>query len=248
MFDKNKLSFILFTIVLLTFIIGGYFLTNYVLKTDFSVEESETITTLTDSRIDKTKDYVYYENVVNPIESAFYSFSDVVINFSGFTYLEKSLNSEVLDYSLSIVYEFEYENEITNSVTQNDEGIYSLSYREYLTVEYGNYITLIAEDYDYDIENLSSAIGVQSYTFDKTSGTLVLTSELLDMYDLDIDEIIDTVSDVVSTKSYTNTSIKVSETMEDFEYILYINKVGSLEIMYLVACTNNNYYDTLVLS
>ena len=60
--QKNVLGLISLIIIILFFVIGGYFFMNYMLKNTKPEEKKELIEEIKDYRIDKTKDYIYYEN------------------------------------------------------------------------------------------------------------------------------------------------------------------------------------------
>ncbi|MFI3260408.1 MAG: hypothetical protein R3Y13_01680 [bacterium] len=249
MFEGNKIGFILFTIVILIFIIGGYFLTDYVVSTDFSVpEEKEVVTQITDNRIDKTKDYIYFTDVVYPISGEHMKFQTVNININGLEYIATNLNSSDENFKSTIKYYTDVDMSDVDMTFSNADEVYSLSYREYVVTEYSDYVTLYYQDYDYNIENLNIPTDIYSYTIDTSTAKIMDEDDLLDKYDVSLEEVTDMVFESVSASAYNNSSINVSETFSEFKYILYINKIGSLEIIYLVDCSSGNYYDKLVVS
>lgn len=248
MFDRGKISFILFSLVILFFTVGGYFLMEYALDYEYEEKEEEIITEISDYRLDKTKDYVYFTNIEYPITGSLISTQDIVINLSGFEYLSEILNDSEDEYADLVTYESSYEFSSEDVLFSNEEGIYSITYREYTVVEYDKYISIIISDYEYDIVNLTNLISIEVYVIDKTNKVLLNEDEILDMYETNVEDIKTNVKEVLDAKVYSGEEINVDDTIDNFEYILYPNKVGSLEVLYTVLSTNNNYYDKLVIN
>lgn len=249
MFDRSKFGFISFLVVVLLFIVGGYFLTDYLVNGDFTfgTNSLDNVVELVDYRIDKTMDYIYFEEREYPISSLWMKYQTITINITGHQELEDELNDSEAILSSSVTYVTD-EDESNESLLFNEEGIYSLEYREYDLINYGDYITLISYDYKYDISNVVTPLKLGVYTFDKTTNELLSEEDILNLYDITIEEVKEEVKSVISTKSYADSTIKVSDTMNDFTYIIYINKIGNLEVMYLLNSTSGYSYDTLVIN
>lgn len=248
---KNKIGFTFFILVLLLFIFGGYFTTVYVLNTDFgsSDDDTESVVELVDNRIDKTKDYIYFENLEYPIDGSLMKFQDIVINLSGFSSLESSLNSSEVEFKDSIVYTSEVDLSDDADLTfANDEGIYGFSYREYTVISYDDYVSLILQDYTYNIIDLNEPVKIECYIFDKKENILLNEDDILNMFETNMDDILESLEEVLNANSYADSSISVDDTLDNLDYVIYINKVGSLELIYLVNSTKGNYYDKLVIS
>ena len=96
---KNKIGVIFLIIVLLLFIVGGYFFMEYMLKTPDKIKSARKDQEITDIRINKKKDYIYFENTTEIINDIFKQ--DVIFNIKG---LENYNNNLLLSnfYSLHI--------------------------------------------------------------------------------------------------------------------------------------------------
>lgn len=221
---------------------------NYALNYEYEVKEEEVVTEISDYRVDKTKDYVYFTNIEYPITGSFISRQDIVINLSGFSSLTETLNSSNEKFDGYTLFESDVELSSEETYFNNEEGIYYIMYREYTVVEYGKFITIIITDYEYSIKNLTNLVNIECYIIDKENNEIVTEDEILEIYAYDSSLIDSTVSEVLNAKVYSGEDIDVTKTMENFEYILYPNKVGSLEALYRVSSTNYDYYDKIVVS
>lgn len=274
MMNKNKLGFSCFLLLLAIIIIGGFFLTKYMTNNKFVSKSNDSINVVEesiDNRIDKTKDYIYItdeKRLISDITS-----SVININLPSGLSIQDKLNEandnkivyldeleveennedgdvENTDDAISDENNEDNENSVNDEVLYtNDEGIYSLSYVDYSIIEIDSYVTLIVKAYDYNIVSLASAVKIEVYTFDKNLDKLVEESEILKLYDTSINDIIDKIEEKLTALNVYDDSNLLEETINDFSnYGIYINRVGELEITYVVKSTNGDYYDKLVIS
>lgn len=249
MLEKSKVGFILFIIFVIIFVIGGYFLTTYFIDSNIHIKYDKEIKEIEkeDFRIDKTKDYIYFEDRNYPISNLYMKYQNIFINISNYKYLEEELNNSEKKLAEQIVYVSEGI-EINEGAPINQENIFSLKYREYETIEYKEYLSLISFDFKYDINNLITPLSFEIYTFNKENNKLVSEEDLLNKFNISINTVTDKVKETVEAKAYVDDKINVDETMNNLDYVLYINKVGELEIMYLLISTSASTYDTLVIN
>lgn len=244
---KNTIGIIALLVILLTFIIGGYFLMRYVIK-DAKVTTNETKQEeKIDLRIDKSKDYIYYDNIIEVLESEEIEYMDVYFNIQGLEDTNKTLKSEMDTIRKSI----KYGKDISNKEELNisNEDIYSLEYRDYQDYSFNEFLSLLVLDYKYNIETGSTPMNITSYVIDKFTGKRILGDELLNKYNLNMDTVKEKVKQRVSDLKNLNEEISVDDTMNNFNtFALYINKVGKLAITYVVKASNLSYNDTIVLS
>ena len=252
----NKIKFTIFIIFLFAIGIGGYFRMRYVLKNSTSIweEPPEKEDKVPDLRIDKTKDYVYYTDIQEILEDLGVYMKDININLSSGKLISETLNNEMSEIRNTIVKTEDVKMDPNKEYAENEEGIFSLDFREYVEHDYEQYISLIAEDYKYDItniENTTTATGVKAYIFDKYEDRVVSSTELLEKYNKTLDEIKTEIkTKLTSVQEVVNgvQLIKIDETMSNLNYALFINKTGKLEVFYLVKSTNGDYYDNIVIS
>lgn len=246
---KNTLGMIFLVLMLLTFIVGGYFAMHYLTKTPKEmVKNNDTSVKKIDLRLDKSKDYIYYDNDEEVIASQEIEYMDVHFNLESMQDVNKTLKSENDTIRKSIKYTKDV-SEIPEGAETNEEGIYCLEFREYKDFYSSNYVSLLIMDYDYDIVNGNNPTNIASYVVEKATGRRVLGDELLTKYNLTMDKVKEKVKERVSGTQTLNNDIDVEGTMNNFNtFALYINKLGDLEITFVVKSSEGNYNDSIVLN
>ena len=249
---RNIVNATALVIILLVFIVGGYFVTKHLTR---PVQEQEKIVsqeeTINDIRVDKTKDYIYYENEEETIESLDIITRDAYFNFESLAELNSVLKQENDSIRSTIKYEKDVES-IPDNAEKNEEGIYSLEYREYADYNYGKYLSLVVSDYYYDITSDVVAKDVKSYVVDKETGQRISPDTLLAENNLDMDKVKEMIKKRLNdtqTISDEKSTINVDETLNNLgQYALYINKNGKLAISFIVKSSNYNYNDSIDLN
>ena len=94
---KNKIGVIFLIIVLLLFIVGGYFFMEYMLKAPDKTKSTKKDQEITDIRINKKKDYIYFENTTEIINDIFKQ--DVIFNIKGLENYNNTLHNELEELS-----------------------------------------------------------------------------------------------------------------------------------------------------
>lgn len=246
--EKNKASFIIFIIIIILFIFGGYLGMNYLLHKPIVNEKKDEVKTV-DYRLDQTKDYVYFNNETRVLSYLEIDYEDITINIKGAESINNELNNEENNYRNSLKYVKDMD--ITDdNYEANEEGIYSLSYREYEVYEYKDYLSVLVKDFNYDVYKLNEATLVKAYLYNKSNGNKISEEELLKDKDLSLDVIKNKIKiklTALQTKDDNgNDILKIDETLNNLKYAVFINKIGKLEICYIVKSTNQTYYDNIV--
>lgn len=248
---KNKISFVIFLIILLLFAVGGYFAMHYLTGNKKLPIENKIFTKNDpDYRIDTEKDYIYYDNATRVIEEYEIDYQDVHINLECAKNITSTLNQEEATFRNSIKYVKDVE--IPSDVTyeENENGIYSLKYREYASYTYKDYISLVVQDNSFDIINITVPENIKAYTFDKKENKILSEQDLLEKYETTMDKIKEKIKIKLNAEQQTVEDmplINVDKTLSNLNYALYINKIGKLEINYIVNSTKQNYYDNIVI-
>lgn len=94
---KNKIGVIFLIIVLLLFIVGGYFFMEYMLKAPDKKRNTKENQDIVDIRINKKKDYIYFENTTEIINDIFKQ--DVIFNVKGLENYNNTLHNELEELS-----------------------------------------------------------------------------------------------------------------------------------------------------
>ncbi len=251
---KNTIGAILFIVILLVFAIGGYFFMNYMLDGFENENNSSGVTELREIRIDSTKDYIYYENDEDILEEEHIEKMDVVINIKGFEDINESLALELSEYASQFV----YIDEVEDSTCYNSANLYSFPYREYENTAYGNYISLVINDFTYYCDLGSRINNIKSYVINKTTGEAYTEEELLEEFGITEDDIIEQVRDRLEDTQILTEGVQVIdiegtiENIENGEYgvvkALTVSKNGKLVINFIVKSNVINYNDSIELN
>ncbi len=212
--------------------------------------KNENETEKKDYRIDASKDYVYFENVKRVIEKEEIDYKDIVVNLKCASELNQSLKSEEDGYRNSVKYLSDVEISDEENYEKNDEEIYSLSYRDYYVYTYKNFISVVLLDFNYDILKSSIPKSLKSFIFDKENNTMFSELDLLNNYGTSLEKIKDKIKVKLNAEQVEDDGVQmidVDATLSNFDYALYINKIGKLEISYIVRSTKQNYYDNIVI-
>jgi hypothetical protein len=248
---KNKISFIIFILILLIVGVGGYFAMNYFTKNhDKPIFIFGGNTKETDKRIDKKKDYIYYDNESVVISDLDIGFKDIHINLNSGVLVSETLNNESKSNRDSIKYIKDVDIPENETYENNDEGVYSVTYRDYIEYHYDDYISILVEDSTYNVLDSTTPLAIKSYIFDKKQDTLITNEELLKKYNVTLDQIKDKVKTKLTAEQETvdeEPLYDINNTISDFKYALVINKIGKLEINYIVKSTKQNFYDNIVI-
>lgn len=246
---KSKIGFGLFVLIILFFAIGGYFFTNYALREPDKKNNSNTQKEKINYKIDKDKDYIYFENKQTISEGAEIYYRDVVINLNTQTTLTESLKKENQRYKNNIKY-ISDQNIISSELIHfNYDNLYALTFRDYETYEYKNYISLLINDYNYTCFDEKTFNKTKSYIFNIDNGQVMNEDEIFELYNTNIDEIKEQIRTILQEKQTTVDEVElinIEETLNDFSiYSLYINEYGKLYISYLVKTSQVDYNEIM---
>ena len=253
---KNTIGVTLFIIILLLFIVGGYFFMNYMLN-DYPKKENddELITELKEIRIDSSKDYIYYENYQTILDEIYEQ--DVIINVKGFENVNSALANELNDIknTKKTIDEASIDE---NNTCDNAKNLYSFDYRDYYDTQFGNYISLVIYDFEYNCVSGSEIKNIKSYNIDKETGKQITDEELLNKFNVTEEIIIEKIRERLNDTQVLDGDTQVIdidgtiESIKSSEYnvlkALSINKTGNLVINFVVKSNKINYNDTIELN
>lgn len=250
---KNRIGVIILIIIILLFVVGGYILMKY-MTTDTSSNTNEQTKQeeIADLRLDKTKDFIYYENEQAVLEELGISYVDVKFNFDSMSAVNNTLSQESNALKRTVKYTKDMDIELDENVNENEKGIYSLEYRDYNDYSNGSYVSLLIKNYKYDIVNGINATSVSSYVVDKNNATQVSNDTLLSASNLDMDQVKAKIKEKLEKSKIVNAQdfeIDIDSTVNNLAtYALYYNKNNKLEIAFVVKTNKNSYVEVLELS
>ena len=256
---KNTIGLIFFIIIILLFTIGGYFFMRYMLD-DFekrSSGEDDSITEIKEIRIDDTKDYIYYDNTTDLLHEEHIEKQDVIINIKGFESINEQLASELTSYTNEQVTLDEVT--LDEGVTcTNEENLYSFPYREYEDTVFGDYISLVINDFNYNCVNGSEIENIKGYVINKNTGNAYTPEELLEEFEITEESILEQVRERLNDTQVLDGDTQIIDIegtisdIEDGEYgivkSLSISKTGDLVINFIVKSNRINYNDSIELN
>lgn len=246
---RNKLGFWVFSIIVLSLAIGGYFFTNYVINDYDSPKKKNEKEEKVTIKIDKNKDYIYFENEELISDHKEIIYKDVVINLNTQEILNDSLKKENRAYKNTIQYISDQKNLNKDIIVYNNDDLYALNFREYKVYEYKNFVSLVINDYNYTCFADTTFQKTKSYIFDITDGSIITEEEILNKYNESLDSIKEDIKEYLNEEQTIVNEvelIQIDETLDDFDnYSLYVNEYGRLNISYLVKTNEVDYNEIM---
>ena len=250
---KNKYGFWVFFIIVFLLGVGGYFFTDYVINMDDKkTGDVSNNKEIIDYRIDKEKEYIYFTNeeVISDSDEAEIYYKDVVINLSTQEGLTNQLKKENEIYKNNIKYLDDGEYLSEELITYNFNNLYSLTFREYDTYQYNDYVSLVINEHNYSCFDLITFIETKSYIFNIKNGKLMEEKEILSLYNTTIEKIKENIKIHLEEEQEIVDEvelIKIEDTINnlDGKYSLYIDNYGNLYISFLVKTTQVDYNEIM---
>ncbi len=249
---RNIILSILFWVFILFLIIGGYVyikdLSNNN-KNDKNKQSEKNI----DFRIDKEKEYIYFENEEIVSTEPEITFSDVILNIEGAEILNSSLKTEMDKIRESIIKLDESNKDTKKTLLYEDSDIYSAIERNYEIYKTKDYYSVIISDLDFNCYNDFIIKNIKGYVIDIKNGKILTNEDLMKKYNLSFDTIKDKVSlELDEKQNITENGIEVinkEETLNTLfdNYAIYIDGSG-LFISYIVKSNIVNYNDNVKLN
>lgn len=259
---KVKAAIFLFFIVVL--VVGGYIGMIMLTKEPENTKKLETEVASksdnkTDIRIDKSKDYIYFENEVLKNETRDIAYKDVVFNFDSndaktiATFLNNERETNEKTYKT--ISEVELTEEEKEKILYKDSDVYEAVYNKYSRYFYENYATIVNDVLEYNCNSGNKEIRVSAYTFDTNTGELLSKSKLMNNFDISLDKIKEKVQEklekeqvVVEDVPQIDIVSTLSSLDDDSSYALYVNKSGYLVINYFIKYMQDIKQDVIILN
>lgn len=238
-----KLFFVFFIFIVI--IVGGYILMIQSSKASRKKEIiNNTVEEEIDIRADKNSEYIYYSDEEVITEELDINFVNVNINFNDVNNISSKLNEKKDNLKKEIKYD-------KNNKELPYDGLTYVKYPLYKDYTYKNYLSLVVNYFTYDNTNLVSYINSECYVFDKNSGKLYTTEELLDLFGLTEKDVKEKVKSFINDADLVNGEITL-DTNASLELVnlnsLYIDKLGRLVISVLVKSSEKDYNEIINLS
>lgn len=248
---RNIVMSILFITFVITLIVVGYI---YVkdLSLNPKQKEKEVTEKLIDYRLDKEKDYIYFENEEIVSLDPELTYSDVYLNIEGADIINSTLKSEMDILRKTIVKLDDTNKDETKELLYEETEVYSATERNYITYESGDYYSLVINDIEFNCYDDFLTKNLKGYVIDSKKGSILSNEELLNKYSLTKDDIIDRVSLRLDETQNVNEGIEVinkEETLKTLfdNYALYIES-KDIYMTFIVKSNFINYNDSVKLN
>ncbi|MBQ4584138.1 MAG: hypothetical protein IJA94_04555 [Bacilli bacterium] len=249
---KNKFMAILFFSFIIFLIVGGYILTkrlrmNKKEATSLNVEEKEI-------KIDKNKDYVYFENEETINDEPDITYKDVIINLKSAKVINSALKNENTNLRNSITYLKNQTLDETKELLFPDVEIYRAKARDYEVYKTNKYVSLIINSYDFDCYNGVLMTGVDSYIISIKEGKILTNEEIHKIFSINDDVIKSLVNDYLQTIQTLENEIEViniestlNNLFNDGSYAFYIDN-NELYFSFIVKSNLIDYNENIKVS
>lgn len=250
---RNLVMSLLFFIFIIFLIIGGYLYIKDLTKNNSKKDETKVNKKSVDYRLDKTKDYIYFDNEEIISVDPEITFSDIVINIEGAEIINSSLKTEMDEIRKSVVKLDDTNKEEEKTLLYADTDIYSANERIYELHKAKDYYSVVISDLDFNCYSDFLIKSVKGYVIDIKNGKILTNEDLLNKYNLSLDDIKMRVSsklDETQTTSEDGTEvINKEETLNSLfdSYALYIDG-SDLYISFIVKSNFVNYNDNVILN
>lgn len=249
---RNIVMSLLFLAVIIAMIIGGYIYTKDLTESNKKKPKEEIKEELKDNRLDKNKEYIYFENEEIISQDPELTFKDAYLNVAGAEIINSTLKSEMDTIRKSIIYLDESNKDETKEILYDETNIYSTKERNYITYTSKGYISLVINDLDFNCYEDFLITGIKSYIVDTNNGEVLTREEILNKYKLTNEDILDRVSLRIDETQTTNEDIEVIKKTETINtlfdnYGFYIEG-GDLYITFIVKTNFVNYNDSIKLN
>jgi len=254
--SRNIIGGITFFLIVIILAVGGFFLTKYLTKDEIEETSTNDVTINYEHKVNKEKEFIYYENENFISMEPDITYKDVIINLDVAETINQTLKSELDEIRNSVKYIKDNELDPNREIMYEDE-IYSAKERNYESFEYKNYISLLVKDYEFTCYEGSLLTELRSFVYNTQTGKMILPNDLFELYKINIDIIKEKVrtklndSQIVDTETNVEL-ILIDETVNGLDdsknFALYIDKYGDLYISFIVKTNEVDYNENIKLN
>ena len=232
--EKNFGSILIFVVIIIGIIVGGYFLINK----DKNKETSNSVNMQKEVNIkrEESKDYIYFTNEKVLSDELELKYKDINININSddAKKLQDQLNNEMNNIKNNVVKASTKELDIPKEIIIDD--IYSADMIDYNYVTTNKYLSLEVNSYLYLVEERASNAKLSYYVFDLENGKLLTNKDILDKEKITDQEIRTKIRKEVGNDE----TVDIDATLNG-EYELSINKNGKIVINTVIIISVGNY-------
>ena len=178
--ERNAGSIILFIVILIAIIIGGYFGIKYITnKNDNDNQNNNSNVEVKSIKKDDSKEFVYFinEEVLSlPNEL---KYKDIVININtdDASRIEKELNDKMASIKNNVTKIKDANIDTTGMVLEDD--IYEAEMIDYTIATSSDYLSISVNNYVYKLETEANNAKLSYYVFDLSTGKLLTNRDIL---------------------------------------------------------------------
>lgn len=255
---NNIIGSIFFFLLIIVLAVGGFFVTKKLTKDENKEETKNNEVVISDEyKVDKEKEYIYFENEKFISMEPDITYKDVIINLNTAETVNRTLKNELDSIRNSVKYITDNPLDPNREVMYDGENIYSASERNYEIFEYKEYISLIVRDYEFSCYDGSLLKSLKSYVYNISNGKMLLTEDLLGLYNISMETVKEKIREHLQSKQTiieeTQTElILIDETINNLNnpssHAIYIDKYGDLNISFIVKSSQVDYNESIKLN
>lgn len=247
---KNKFMAILFFSFVGFLVIGGYVLTKQIKPTSkkdtgFSkLEEKE-------FKIDKTKDYIYFENKETVNDEPDITYMEPVINIKSAEVINNTLKNENNTLRKTVTYLKGQTLDESKEIMFPEVEIYQAQARDYEVYQTNKYATLVINSYNFDCYEGVLINGLKSYIVSIEKGKLLSNEEIHTTFNITDDTIKSLVNDHLLNNQTIDNGVEVinieatlSNLFNDGNYAFYIDN-NELYFSFIVKSNLIDYNENI---
>ncbi|MBQ9834081.1 MAG: hypothetical protein IJO33_02710 [Bacilli bacterium] len=250
---KNKFMAIAFFGFIIALIIGGYILTRQVNNTKKDSKESIKVEEK-EIKIDKNKDYIYFENKETINDEPDITYMEPVINIESAEVINNTLKNENNTLRNTVTYLKDQTIDETKEIMFPEVEIFQAKARDYEVYQTNKYATLVINSYDFDCYDGVLIKGVKSYIVSIEKGKILSNEEIYTLFNINFDTIKGLVNSHLQASQSIDNGVEVinigatlDNLFNDNNYAFYIDN-NELYLSFIVKSSLIDYNENIKVS
>ncbi len=250
--ENNKLSIIIYTIIVLVIAIGGYLLITQKNKE----ENKSTNSPYTAIKKETEKDYIYYsdQEVASSHLNIIYQNIHINIDSTDASNTAEAINKRSAELSKTIKHISEEEIDEDNPPLFDEDDIYSATFYDYDYYPVKDKLILLVDEISYNCYGTGGPHKLSPYIFNLNNGSLISTENLLKEKNITKEEVEDKLTKYVDElKANLDPEMAIVDAeatknaIKNGDYAIYLTKKGELVANIIVITTEQDYNEDIII-
>lgn len=250
---KNKFMAIIFFAFIIALLIGGFILTKQVKNNQNKNDKKANIKEVS-YKIDKNKDYIYFENEETLNDEPDITYKDVIINLESAKVINTTLKNENINLKNSVKYLKDQDLDETKELMFPEVKIYQAQARDYQIYKTNKYETLVINNYNFDCYDGVLMTGLKSYVVSINDGKILKNEDVYNLFNVNNETIKNKVNtfleenqSIDNNVSVINVDMTLNELFNDGNYAFYIDN-NELYFSFIVKSNLIDYNENIKVS